>query len=257
MTGSATATPETSTTASVFERLLDEIAGGRYASGSRLPSERDLAQRLSTSRPTLREALRRLEDWRMVEPRRGSGIVVRDVREWSLSALPAYVRLSIGRPGFALGQLVSDILALRRRVYADVLRVVGPRGPNLTEARAQLEAAWSARKDVHAFLRHDFDILRTILASSDVLPGLWLLNDLADVYFSLAGFFGQLALPPPDYHEIYCAMLDDLERADGEAAAKRLDSYLDRNDRTLVALLQTTDLLQSTDVPRVPTGDRP
>ncbi|HIM46545.1 MAG TPA: GntR family transcriptional regulator, partial [Alphaproteobacteria bacterium] len=40
-----------------FERLREGIAGGKWAPGERLPSERALAARLAISRPALREAV--------------------------------------------------------------------------------------------------------------------------------------------------------------------------------------------------------
>jgi len=52
----------------VFETLLKDIVGGSYPSGTRLPAERELARQLGASRPTLREALRRLGEWNLVEP---------------------------------------------------------------------------------------------------------------------------------------------------------------------------------------------
>lgn len=52
------------------------ITAGPYRPGSRLPSERDLAAVLAASRPTVREALRRLAEAGIVETRRGSGTYV-------------------------------------------------------------------------------------------------------------------------------------------------------------------------------------
>ncbi|MEL0211112.1 MAG: FadR/GntR family transcriptional regulator [Novosphingobium sp.] len=57
--------------------LLDELAGGRYPVGSRLPAERDLALRYEVSRPTVREAIIALEVQGLVEVKVGSGAYVK------------------------------------------------------------------------------------------------------------------------------------------------------------------------------------
>ena len=53
-----------------------DITSGRYATGHRLPSERDLAEEFGVSRPTVREAMIALEIRGLVEARHGSGIYV-------------------------------------------------------------------------------------------------------------------------------------------------------------------------------------
>ncbi len=53
------------------ERLLQAIRLGVVGAGDRLPSERELAERLGVSRVTLREAIRALADAGYVESRRG------------------------------------------------------------------------------------------------------------------------------------------------------------------------------------------
>lgn len=60
----------------IAEELRAEIAGGAYAIGQRLPSERDLAQRFKVSRPSVREATIALELDGLVEVRYGSGVHV-------------------------------------------------------------------------------------------------------------------------------------------------------------------------------------
>lgn len=112
----------------VFERLLSDIVSGRYPAGARLPAERELAVKLGASRPTLREALRRLGEWRLVEARRGSGVVVREQRDWSLDVLPAYVRLGAAARGpDEVARLVVDLLSVRKIFLVDVLKIVAPR----------------------------------------------------------------------------------------------------------------------------------
>src|SRR5579859_6975796 len=60
----------------VAEELAQRIAAGEYPVGRRLPSERDLAQAYTVSRPTIREAIIALELDGLVEVRLGSGVYV-------------------------------------------------------------------------------------------------------------------------------------------------------------------------------------
>src|SRR5215211_8926738 len=55
----------------VFLQIRDAILAGEIAEGSRLPNERDLAERFEVGRPTVREALRSLEALGIVEIRAG------------------------------------------------------------------------------------------------------------------------------------------------------------------------------------------
>jgi len=56
--------------------LKDEIVRGVYPVGSQLPTEEELCERFSVSRYTVREALRRLREDRLVSSRQGAGTTV-------------------------------------------------------------------------------------------------------------------------------------------------------------------------------------
>ncbi len=60
----------------VADQIRDLIEGGEFQPGTRLPAERELAQKLGVSRPSLREALIALEIDGSVEIRMGSGVYV-------------------------------------------------------------------------------------------------------------------------------------------------------------------------------------
>src|SRR5260221_1775536 len=60
----------------VASDLAAKIAADTYPVGQRLPSERELAQSYSVSRPTVREAIFALELDGQVEVRTGSGVYV-------------------------------------------------------------------------------------------------------------------------------------------------------------------------------------
>ncbi|MBG6146254.1 GntR family transcriptional repressor for pyruvate dehydrogenase complex [Labrenzia sp. EL_195] len=63
----------------VVEQIENLILKGVLHSGDRLPSERDLAEQMKVSRPVLRDALKTLEERRLIEARRGGGTYVCDL----------------------------------------------------------------------------------------------------------------------------------------------------------------------------------
>src|SRR6266567_4102696 len=74
----------------IADQLRALIDSGEYAVGSRLPTERDLAEQLKVSRPTVREALIALEVEGRVRIRVGSGIYVIEPAALA-SPLPAMI----------------------------------------------------------------------------------------------------------------------------------------------------------------------
>jgi DNA-binding FadR family transcriptional regulator len=64
----------------LYQRIAAELAadieGGIFGTGSRMPAERDLAEKYKVSRPTIREAMIALEIRGWVEARQGSGLYV-------------------------------------------------------------------------------------------------------------------------------------------------------------------------------------
>ena len=76
----------------LYRQIADQIRAlirsGEYATGSRLPPERDLARQLGVSRPSVREAVIALEVEGLVDVRIGSGIYVRPCDD-SQAAPPA------------------------------------------------------------------------------------------------------------------------------------------------------------------------
>lgn len=223
----------------VFETLLKNIVGGAYPAGTRLPAERELARQLGASRPTLREALRRLGEWNLVEPRRGSGVVVRPYRDWSIEVLAAYVRYgkpAAGQPNVA--RMLLDVLAMRRAVALEVVRLTAKRVPKggTTGARAAMARAWSLR-DHADYAREDFEVMRTIVEVAQFTPGLWLLNRLADVWLDAAATLRFAVRPPDDYVAVYTRFFDLLENGEADAACTLMGEYFERHDARLVRAL--------------------
>ena len=226
----------------VFQTLLKDIVGATYAAGTRLPAERELARQLGASRPTLREALRRLGEWNLVEPRRGSGVVVRPYRDWSIEVLAAYLRYGkpeVGQP--AVTRMLIDVLAMRRGVVLEITRLTVSRVPKgaTTAARAAMARAWSMR-DQPSYAREDFEVMRAIIEAAQFTPGLWLLNRLADVWVDAAATLSVALRPPEDYVAVYTKFFDLIEAREPDAAYSVLSEYIDRHDARLIGALGET-----------------
>jgi len=70
----------------IIEQFKELVRTNYYGPGSRLPSERELAERLGVSRPSLREALRTLAVMGVLETRHGSGTQIAASSENILNA---------------------------------------------------------------------------------------------------------------------------------------------------------------------------
>jgi GntR family transcriptional repressor for pyruvate dehydrogenase complex len=92
---------------SVVRQIEHLILRGILKPGERLPSERELADRLGVSRPSLREALTELQASGLLTTRAGSGVFVADVLGSAFS--DTLVRLFAGHD-----EAVFDYIAFRR-----------------------------------------------------------------------------------------------------------------------------------------------
>ncbi len=104
---------------SVAEQIQARILDGTYRQGERLPGERDLALELNVNRSSVREALKRLEELRLVRIHQGSGIRVRNLEGASLELIPQML-LGAGRLDLSL---LRDLLEFREVFVIGVLRL--------------------------------------------------------------------------------------------------------------------------------------
>jgi GntR family transcriptional repressor for pyruvate dehydrogenase complex len=109
-----------------IERL---IVDGALSPGEALPAERDLARRLSVSRPSLREALLKMEARGLIQLRRGGGFAVTDVTAPTIAEPLAHVLNRYPKAALDLLEMrhaleaVAAALAARRATPADLRKL--------------------------------------------------------------------------------------------------------------------------------------
>jgi DNA-binding FadR family transcriptional regulator len=111
----------------VVQALLQEIEGGKFPPGTRLPAEQLLAQQLNVSRPVIREAIARLKVDNILVTRKGSGAYV------STNPVGNAYRLDpAGRNGVSLqyvfemrywAECAAAELAAQRRTEGDIAAI--------------------------------------------------------------------------------------------------------------------------------------
>ena len=129
----------------IADQIRELIDRGGFEAGTRLPPERDLAQQLGVSRPSLREALIALDVEGRVEVRSGSGVFV------SVQPEPAPRRTA------ALGESPSQLMEARSVIEGEVVvlacaRITDERLARLRKLLKGMEADIQRRRT-----RVDFD----------------------------------------------------------------------------------------------------
>lgn len=129
----ATAEPRASAGTNVIAGILAYLQDRRLQPGDRLPSERDLAERLGVGRNAVREALATLVTLRVVESRPNSGVYLRQMsRESSFEALvlltdmgatPTPTEVTETMEVRAHLELLAVSLACQRRTDEDLARM--------------------------------------------------------------------------------------------------------------------------------------
>ncbi|WP_328461885.1 FadR/GntR family transcriptional regulator [Streptomyces sp. NBC_00448] len=121
------------------ERLREQITGGQWPVGTKLPGETTLATLLGVGRSTVREALRALAGAGMVRTRQGAGVFViadRPVQDW-----PARLRRAA----------LADVYEVRAmlEVQAARLAAVRRRPEDVAALRTALTVRTAAADDVY------------------------------------------------------------------------------------------------------------
>lgn len=161
-------------------RLVEAILAGTFPINSTLPPERDLAEMLGVTRPTLREALQRLSRDGWLEIRQGKSTRVRDYwKEGNLLILSAIARHQQQLPA----DFVPNLLHIRLLFAPEYTRMAIRNSP--TEVIRLLESLQHVPDTSIDFTRvdHDLHYRLTILSGNPVFTLIF--NGFTSLYQSM------------------------------------------------------------------------
>jgi GntR family transcriptional regulator, transcriptional repressor for pyruvate dehydrogenase complex len=155
------AAPDTAAGAQLVEFVRREIEAGRLGPGDRLPPERELAQKMGVSRPTLRSGLRTLQAMGIINARRGAGtFIVEGPPQLGKAPLQFLAALH----GFTLDQMYEARRMLE--VGAAGLAAERATGERLAAMADEVTGMFASLEDPQAFLRYDLGFHRAVAAGS-------------------------------------------------------------------------------------------
>ncbi len=143
----------------VVEHVRQLIESGGLKPGDRLRGERDLAQELGVSRPSVRSGLEALESMGVVVSRRGAGTFIADGPP-ALGREPFSLLASLHR--FTAGEMFDARLVLEVGIAG--LAAQHADGEPLAAMAEEVTEMFASVEDPAAFLRHDVRFHRAVAA---------------------------------------------------------------------------------------------
>ncbi|MCM6779037.1 GntR family transcriptional regulator [Nocardia sp. CDC159] len=208
----------------VFEQLVDEVLDGELAAGATLPAERQLAETLGVSRPTVREALQRLSHAGLVEVRQGGATTVRDFRRSAgLDMLP---RLIV-RKGRLDTAVVRSILETRSTMGREVAALAAERtGARIAEPLRAAVEALAAQQDPISQQWAALDFWELLVDAAESIVLRLLFNNLRTVYEPTMAALAQVMAAEVTRIDRYRALAEVVAAGDGTAARRAAEELL-------------------------------
>jgi len=209
----------------VFEQLRSQILAGAIPAGTRLPTERELAETLHVNRQVVREALKRLEFLELVEVRHGQGAFV---RELSASSALQLIEALLRDPAFVTLDLLEQLLVFRRQVTLSVVELAARNRSDeqLARARHLLDDEAAAGTDPKAALEID---LRWNALLGEATANL-LYQLVTNLFTKLIARLGPLYYNEERDHarsiENHRGLLEAIETRDAAGAVRRVGEML-------------------------------
>jgi len=173
----------------VFHILSREILSGRYPPGELLPTQRRLAADLEVNMTSVREAVKRLEQLRLVESRQGEGMRVRDWRDCGLDVL---VHLVVGPSGLD-PRTLGAVLEARRLMLAEAAGLAaGRRSEDQAELLVELADRMASAGTVEEAQLLDFAFFAELVQAAGNVVFVLITNSIRDLYLQNARAFAPL-----------------------------------------------------------------
>jgi len=217
----------------VFEQLRDQIVSGELSPGSPLPAERVLCEALGVNRGSVREALRRLQQSRLVSVRHGGTSQVLDYR--ASAGLDLLAALIVSPAGRIDTRAVRAIIEMRSALAPDIARRAAERGTaddaDALDAVTVRMAACGTHLPALQELAVDFWSL--LVDAGDNLAYRLAYNSLRATYDQCRELLTQVLAEELDDAARYRAIAAAVRAREAESAARLARELVERGERAV------------------------
>ena len=201
----------------IFDQLCRSILEGVYQPGDHLPPERELCNTLQVNRGALREALKRLEQSRLIQIRQGEGSIVLNFSETAgLELLPYLIT-----PGQELDFVtMRSIVELRLLIASEAGRLAAIRikPAQLNQINKIVADIENCPDDLDLFQQYDWDFHYTLALGSENIAIILMLNTIRDIYFEFKDFFASMLQPIMEARSLYRQIYTAVQTQESERA---------------------------------------
>lgn len=212
--------PRVSVPDHVFARLSEAILAGHYRPGERLPPQRALAADLQVNMASIREALGRLEQLRLIDVRHGDGARVLDWRRsGGLEALGLHAGTETA--------IVGDVFEARRLLLVEAARLAAARrSEEQAAALITLAHAVAVAVDDGEALLADWEFMAALVEAAGNLVFQLIMNSVRALYLPHAEAFSALVAGRDELLDLYARAADAVKSGDGQTAAAAIDELV-------------------------------
>lgn len=219
----------------LFEELCHAILSGRYTPGEKLPTQRHMAEEYDVNMATVREAVKKLEQLRLVETRHGDAMRVRDWRRYGSLDLVAHMLFGAGALDI---EIFANVLEARRLLMAECARLAANRRtPEQSKRISRLAHRLAGESDIQAAQAIDFEFYEEIAEASGNLVFSMILNTTRDLYLQNAALFTAVVGDRDRLLPLYEAVSKAIEGGDADAAAAAATELTARQERQMLELI--------------------
>ena len=212
----------------IAEQLRTAIVEGQFKIGERLPTEDELAQRYGVSRPSVREALKRLAAQNLVRARRGptgGNFVVQPSYSELAESLSGAATLLVGMG--ALG--IDEIIQARRTLQGSCidLAVQNAGDQHLAQLQAALERQRDPQISDEEFCQADVAFHRALVDATDNGMLRFVMYTVIEALIPVTNMVVTVVRERGDIISLHERMLEQLRQRDADAIRSSIDELLD------------------------------